>query len=89
MSETLTCGTHGKQPATYVCTHIIDSLKTGEPVGFWWSVEDGDYTAICGECNEMSEAEWEQEAPKLIQILCKGCFMDAANMNDIDIEGAA
>ena len=33
----VTCGTHGKQPQTFVCRHIIESLKSGEPKGFWWS----------------------------------------------------
>ncbi len=89
MSEYLNCGTHGKQPATFVCCHISKSMKTGNAVGFYWSKTDGDYDAICEECNELSDQQWDAQKADLVNLLCLGCFKVAANLNDVKIEGAA
>lgn len=85
MSELLTCGTHGKQPETFVCKHIIKSMKTGIEVGFLWSVKDGDYDAICHKCNELSAQQWQQQQNELGRLLCLGCFKVAAEINGADL----
>jgi formylmethanofuran dehydrogenase subunit E len=89
MSQMLECGTHGKQPATYVCKHIVESLQSGREVGFYWSLENGEYDAICEACNDLSENQWEKQQADLGRLLCLGCFKDAAALNGTEFEGAA
>ena len=87
MVETVKCGTHGEQPITFVCVHIIESVKSGEPCGFWWSrSEDGIWDSVCSACNDLSQDAFEALGPKNIQIVCLGCFEDAAILNDIELE---
>ena len=81
----ITCGTHGQQDATYVCNHIIESLKTGEPCGFCWNKSDDAWEAICDDCNNLSPEAFAEIAEDNINLLCFGCFRDAAALNGIDI----
>ncbi len=85
MSELLNCGTHGQQPKTYVCKHIIKSMESGVGVGFLWSVTDGEYDAICHKCNQLSEQQWQEQQNELGRLLCLGCFKVAAKINDADL----
>jgi len=82
----ITCGTHGKQEETFVCRHIIDSLKDGEARGFYWNYVDGAFEAVCAACNEMTADEAASASLNLIQPLCYGCFRDAAALNGVDID---
>ena len=82
---TIVCGSHGRQDETFVCKHIIDTLKDGEPRGFFWSAEEGGFEAICASCNALSPEAFEAAAPDLIRPLCFGCFADAAAINGVDI----
>lgn len=83
----VTCGTHGKQPQTFVCVHIIESVKTGDPKGFWWSRgEDGVWDAICDECNNLSQDAFDALGADNIGVICLGCFEDAAALNEIDLD---
>ncbi|MEO0398922.1 MAG: hypothetical protein AAF224_05805 [Pseudomonadota bacterium] len=79
------CGTHGEQPRTFVCVHIIETLKDGEPRGFFWNNPDGEFQAICAACNDLSEEEFYAQEEELVEELCFGCFQDAAAINGIDI----
>ena len=81
------CGTHGEQPETYVCVHIVEALKKGEPCGFWWSrSEDGVWDAVCNDCNELSQEAFDALGPENIKIVCLGCFEDAAALNEVELE---
>ena len=81
------CGTHGRQPLTYVCVHILESLRTGEPKGFWWSRgEDGVWDAVCSDCNALSQEDFEALGPENIEVVCLGCFEDAAALNEIELK---
>ena len=82
----LKCGTHGRQPETFVCTHIAKSVATGEAVGFAYDKVDGTYEALCSACNEMDPADFAKAAPDLITPLCYGCFRDAAALNGIVLD---
>ena len=86
MAELIKCGTHGAQEESFVCKHIIASLKDGEPRGFHWDRVDDAFEAICSDCNELSEEAFIAQAPDLISALCFGCFKDAAAMNGVDID---
>ncbi len=85
MAGKLTCATHGAQDETFVCVHIIKTLKDGEPRGFWWGNHDGVFEAICSACNDLSEEDFLAQGPDIIAPLCFGCFCDAAAMNGVDI----
>ncbi|VAV91450.1 hypothetical protein MNBD_ALPHA06-1948, partial [hydrothermal vent metagenome] len=89
MSQMLTCGTHGEQPETFVCKHIVNSMKTGKEVGFFWSVDDGVYDAVCEKCNNMSDKKWQAKSADLGRLLCLGCFKVAAELNGAEIEEVA
>lgn len=82
----LKCGTHGRQKETFVCRHIIETLKDHEPRGFCWDVVDGTHEAICSACNDLGEAEFQQSLDELIQGLCFGCFREAAQINGIILD---
>jgi len=83
----VTCGTHGEQPQTFVCVHIVDAVKAGEPSGFWWSRgEDGIWDAVCDNCNNLSQAAFEALGPDNIKVICLGCFEDAAALNEIEFD---
>jgi hypothetical protein len=83
----VTCGTHGEQPQTFVCVHIIESMKNGEAKGFWWSRgEDGVWDAVCDVCNGLSQEAFDALGPGNIGVICLGCFEDAAALNEIELE---
>ena len=83
----ISCGIHGDQPQTYVCRHIVESLRTGKAVGFWWSrSEDGVWDAVCNDCNNLSQEAFDALGPENIEVLCLGCFEDAAAMNEIELD---
>ncbi len=89
MSEMLHCATHGEQKVTLVCKHIPAAMKTGEAAGFYWSNEGGEYDAICEECNELSDKEWQAQQEELVTAICLGCFTAAALANGVEMEGIA
>ncbi len=82
------CASHGPQPETFVCGHIAESLKTGHPVGFFWSSEDTSEfpDAWCSECNGRLAAsgwEWTPETESLahIKLMCGRCYVQARELN--------
>jgi len=88
------CEEHGDSVATFVCVHISQTLDDTKPRGFLWSVDDdGEYQAMCSDCDALSasvsEEEWERLENELcpIEILCLSCFKRAAKLNQINIPG--
>lgn len=83
------CFTHGKQQATYVCQHLVQSLRDGEPRGFWSAEpEAGDLRpdSWCDACEEMvteTGGEWndESEAFAGVSLLCGACYDRVKAMN--------
>ncbi len=84
------CCTHGKQQATYVCQHIVQSLRDGIPRGFWSAEpEAGDLRpdSWCSACEEMvtkSDGEWNDESENFagVTLLCGACYDRAKAMNN-------
>lgn len=37
--DVVECMEHGSQEETYVCKHLVSSLTTQRPIGFYWSSE--------------------------------------------------
>ena len=82
------CSEHGEQEETFVCQHIVETLKDKKPRGFWWSSEHNVQRpdAWCHECNDKLEAtdwEWTEENEKFanIQLLCGRCYDNAKELN--------
>ena len=82
------CGEHGTQQATYVCQHVVQTLRDGKARGFWWA-EDPDNPrpdAWCSECEarvQQSGGEWntENEALARVTLLCGACYDQAKAIN--------
>ena len=83
MSDPIVCDVHGESVATYVCTHICDTLQDGVPRGFLWQLNDGEYDAICAACNAMPDEAWEEQASDTLRLLCFECYAKAAELNGI------
>ena len=76
------CKTHGLQPGTLVCQHIVQGLKERKRVGFFWAMDDPDNLcpdAWCKACNErvkLTGGEWTGEALEQLEprALCSACY---------------
>lgn len=82
------CFKHGKQQATYVCQHIVQSLRDGQPKGFWSSGESPDNPrpdSWCSACEEVVNrvGEWNDESESFagVSLLCGACYDLAKEMN--------
>lgn len=82
------CRRHGPQEETFVCEHVVQSLRDGRPRGFYWSdrVETARGDAWCSTCNEALQAaggEWTAETEKLanVKLLCGACYDEAKRLN--------
>jgi hypothetical protein len=86
LSDPIVCDVHGESVATIVCVHILDTLQDDAPRGFWWAVDDeGEYDAICEECNNMSDEEWAASSTENCCVLCFECYARAAKLNGIEM----
>lgn len=82
------CNEHGVQQATFVCQHVIQSLRDNIPRGFWSAEESPENPrpdSWCTECEELvnSVGEWndETEAFAGVTLLCGACYDRAKEMN--------
>ncbi|WP_273999127.1 hypothetical protein [Vibrio parahaemolyticus] len=83
------CCTHGKQQVTYVCQHVVKSLRDGKPRGFWSAEpEPGNERpdSWCSACEDKVNSdggEWndESEAFAGVTLLCGACYDRAKEMN--------
>jgi hypothetical protein len=81
------CPEHGIQQTTYVCQHVVQSIRDGIPRGFWCSAESPDNPrpdAWCSECEvRVSEAgEWNEETEAFagVNLLCGACYDKAKEL---------
>lgn len=82
------CAEHGRQPATFVCQHIVMGLREKQPYGFFWAYDPGNPRpdAWCTACNEMvsrSNGEWTDDATEFagVKMICGECYDRAKKMN--------
>ena len=75
------CHQHGQQDTAFVCQHIVEGLRGGRSVGFFWSAEDDSPypDAWCSACQERvskTGGEWIGEAAEKLgaKILCGKCY---------------
>ena len=76
------------QQATYVCQHILQTLRDGIPRGFWSSSESPENPrpdSWCSECEEVANAAggWDDESEAFagVSLLCGSCYDRAKRMN--------
>jgi len=86
--QLITCRIHGKQPATFVCQHIVQSLTHGERVGFNCADAPGELRpdAWCDDCERRLMAnggEWDDASEEAagINMICAGCYDIAKRLN--------
>jgi hypothetical protein len=75
------CAVHGLQDEAFVCTHIVQSLHTGTPVGFHWPADSDQIhpDAWCSHCEDariVAGGDWTPEVNEQldIQLLCGSCY---------------
>jgi hypothetical protein len=88
MNRQVRCERHGLQDETFVCQHVVQSLRDSIPRGFYWAQksEQERPDAWCSECNETvsrSGGEWTKEAEQFagVKILCGACYDLAKALN--------
>src|ERR1700694_3503889 len=86
-SHKIECHLHGWQKQAFVCQHIVQSLRTGLPVGFHWSSESTSShpDAWCTECEEARievGGEWAPEVEEKlgVKLLCGACYDQAKSI---------
>ena len=72
---------HGCQREAFVCQHIVESLHTGEPVGFHWAADSTDpypdaWGSACEAARLLTGGEWTPEfvAQLKVKLLCCMCY---------------
>ncbi len=82
------CCEHGKQDETFVCQHIVESLRTKIPCGFWWAKDSKSSRpdAWCSACNKLwgeKGAKWSKKVEDVlgIKLLCGACYDVAKSLN--------
>lgn len=87
MANTVRCSEHGEQEETFVCQHIVETLRDGMPRGFFWSIaRDVPRPDACSACNDTVAAaggDWtpEAEAAAGVRLLCGACYDRAKAIN--------
>jgi hypothetical protein len=86
-NETVECGLHGRQPISFVCTHIAHELLEGSTPGFVVAPEDDHPLPLawCEACDQMVESlggGWSDEARQRagFKLLCAGCYGEAKGL---------
>jgi hypothetical protein len=82
------CPIHGEQPETFVCQHVVQTLRDGVPRGFFWANNTNETRpdAWCSDCNSRvatSAGEWTPEAEALagVRLICAACYDRAKAIN--------
>lgn len=85
---TVECVTHGAQPATYVCRHVVETLRDGRARGFWCAHDPGNPRpdAWCSDCEarlQQTGGEWNEENGSMagVTLLCAACYDRAREIN--------
>ena len=80
-SHKVNCHVHGWQEQAFVCQHIVESLRTGIPVGFHWPTASTDShpDAWCSACEEArleAGGDWTSEVEGKLgaKLLCGACY---------------
>ena len=83
----MTCAEHGPQPETFVCQHIVDTLRDKIARGFFWAADSDTERpdAWCADCERLVHAagDWTPAVLEVahVQLLCALCYDDAKALN--------
>jgi hypothetical protein len=84
------CGAHGKQPAAFVCKHLVDSVNSGRRVG-WCRPESNELHAWCEACEAVrrQEGEWNDRSEGFasVTMVCSACYDRARQINELTSQG--
>lgn len=82
------CGKHGARSVTFVCRHLIASLRSGERVGFVSASDSADSRpdAWCHACESVRVAcggRWTDESESFagVTLLCSACYDEVRTLN--------
>lgn len=85
MPHRIVCTEHGECEATFVCTHVKQSLIDKVARGFHWHIDDEqNFQAYCDACDAMDAAAWEQVRAKVSTAICVFCFRRVAGLNGVE-----
>lgn len=78
--QMIRCDVHGDQPETFLCQHVVTSLFTSQPVGFWWADDPGNPhpDAWCTACNEVLKEENGEWTKGPNPLPTSSCFAQSA-----------
>ena len=83
----VTCDEHGEQQPTFVCQHIVQTIRDKQPRGFWTADSDQQFpNAWCTECEGRVQAagcEWTDEVESYLRVtmVCAACYEQARRLN--------
>ncbi len=81
------CDKHGPNEATFVCSHILETLRTKTPRGLNWDFdEEGGIQAFCDSCWNATDEEWLEISADTCRMICLGCLKDAAAINGFEFD---
>jgi len=81
----IVCAEHGQCEATFVCTHVAQSLTDKAPRGFNWHIDDEkNFQAYCNACDAMDAATWERVRASVSTAMCVNCFQRVAKLNGVE-----
>ena len=83
------CCEHGKQQATYVCQHTVQSLNDGVSRGFWSAQPESDNErpdSWCGACEEVlnkTDGKWNDKSEQFasVKLICGMCYDRVKQLN--------
>ena len=82
------CGRHGLQQETFVCGHVVRSLRDKRPIGFFYAPDPTNPRpdAWCRDCNDRLNAgggKWTTELERSadISLICGACYDEVQALN--------
>lgn len=87
MSKLIECSVHGMSESAYVCQHLKTTLEDGQARGFNMMRDDeNEVQAFCDTCWNADDDEWDELNADGPRLLCFGCLMKVAKINNTVID---
>ena len=86
--KTTNCAVHGVQPETFVCQHLVASIRTGEKVGMCWprdtdQMRPDAWCLACERKRDEGGGEWTDAVLRDVHVtlICGSCYDRAKSLN--------